>query len=219
MTFGAAGEHALGAALADTMEGLDDRLGAGVARAGVGRDLIAEPEQTGDARAVAARHDLLDHGAAEARDLAGVGLGRELLGDGVDAADAGADHGAGVPVGLGVGRDARQARVGPGVDGRDGRVDHVGIHGVELLVRQVVTLELVHALGNAAHLTAELELGQAGHDSDAALALAQRALKGLEAVSVGRQHAQPSHHHSTFSHAAPPFRRLCPWPPRPRWRE
>ena len=65
----AAAQHALREAVADAQAALDHRLGPGAAGARVGGHLVAEGEDPGDARRDAARHHLLDGGAAEAAHL------------------------------------------------------------------------------------------------------------------------------------------------------
>src|SRR5438445_500082 len=87
-----------GSAAADALQARDDRLGAGAARARVRGDLVAEREQTRDARGDAARHHLLDCRAAEPAQLAAVGERYDPLADRVHAADPRAEDGAGGPV-------------------------------------------------------------------------------------------------------------------------
>src|SRR5256714_675654 len=131
--FRAAAQHALGAAGTDALEPERDRFRAGGAGAGIRRHLVAEREQTGDTRGRAARHDLLDDGRAEPADLRRVGERHQRLTYRVHAADARADHGAGLPVNAVVARlRPHQAGILPCLGGPQARRLQVGGHRPQL---------------------------------------------------------------------------------------
>ena len=207
---GAAAQHALGQAAADARRAHRDRLGAGAARARVGRDLVAEREQARDARRDAARHHLLDGGAAEPAHLACVRQRHDARADRVHAADPGADHGARCPSRRGRRRAPGRARPAslPGVD-RGDRARSGGSSSSRAAASssKYGVGDRVDALRHARHLAAEAEL----RDLRRARGCPERPLrsassKSREAVAVRRDHAEAGDDDALAHCASPP----CP---------
>src|SRR5262249_12986936 len=152
----------------------------------------------------ATRVPLLDGGAAEGAQRAGIGGRHGPLADGVHAADPGAEHRARVPADLVVtARGTGETGVLPGLDRGHASEPVVRVHGQELVGVEERRGQLIDALRNSSDLTAEAQLAQPGDCSHPGAALAQR-LPERRHPDTGRRHPADAREAPPPGHAGTP---------------
>ncbi len=120
-----------------------------------------------------------------------VDVGHHPRGDRVHAADAGAEHGAGVPIDAVVAAlGTREAGVEPGLE-RGERDEAVArVHREQLVFGEGRRRQLVDALRHAGDLAAEAGVAHLRVRAQAGTALAQRELEIPLPVGIGSDHAE-----------------------------